>query len=79
MKLSDAAKVAIAAALLGSSLGLGAGVAVADPSGNPDPVAPAWAPRKPAETWLNQPVVWGWLPAGGHWGVWINGQFLTLT
>jgi hypothetical protein len=32
----------------------------------------------PAQVWDGQPVVWtsGW---GGRWGVWINGQFITLT
>ena len=39
---------------------------------------PNWAPRKPAEFWNGQPVVWtsGW---GGRWGVWINGGFITLS
>ncbi|GAT12702.1 uncharacterized protein RMCN_5835 [Mycolicibacterium novocastrense] len=39
---------------------------------------PAWAPRKPAEFWLGEPVVWhsGW---GGRWGVWKNGAFIHLS
>ena len=42
-----------------------------------DPV-PEWAPRKPAEVWLGEPVVWttGW---GGRWCVWKNGQIITLS
>jgi hypothetical protein len=61
----------------------GAAVAAADPV--PPPPAPvqgeeppAWAPRKPAEVWDGQPVVWssGW---GGRWGVWINGGFIPLS
>ncbi|BBZ67243.1 MAG: hypothetical protein U0R77_07725 [Mycolicibacterium insubricum] len=79
MTLINIAKLAVAGALVGSAVGLAAGVATADPWGNPDPVAPANAPRKPADTFLNEPVVWWWGPSGGHWGVWINGQFLTLT
>jgi hypothetical protein len=41
-------------------------------------VPPPNAPPKPAERWDGQPVVWtsGW---GGRWGVWINGQFITLS
>ena len=39
---------------------------------------PSWAPPKPAEFWLGEPVVWisGW---GGRWGVWKNGSFITLS
>ncbi|KUH81167.1 hypothetical protein AU186_14935 [Mycobacterium sp. GA-1999] len=42
-----------------------------------DPVPPN-APRKPAEFWLGEPVVWfsGW---GGRWGVWKNGAFIHLS
>ena len=31
-----------------------------------------------AEFWIGEPVVWvsGW---GGRWGVWKNGQFITLS
>ena len=64
---------------------LGMGVASADPPPPPNPPwaavgdpVPSWAPRKPAEFWNGQPVVWttGW---GGRWGVWINGGFITLS
>ena len=64
---------------------LGMGVASADPPPPPNPPwaaagdpVPDWAPRKPAEFWNGQPVVWttGW---GGRWGVWINGGFITLS
>jgi len=79
MRMTKIAKLTVAGALIGASVSLGAGVAAADPAGNPDPVAPAWAPRKPAEVWLGQPVVWWWGPSGGYWGVWTNGQFLPLT
>lgn len=42
-----------------------------------EPVPP-YAPPKPAEFWIGEPVVWvsGW---GGRWGVWKNGQFITLS
>ncbi|KUI03986.1 hypothetical protein [Mycobacterium sp. IS-3022] len=42
-----------------------------------EPVPP-WAPKKPAEFWLGEPVVWfsGW---GGRWGVWKNGAFIHLS
>lgn len=42
-----------------------------------EPVPP-WAPPKPAEFWMGEPVVWvsGW---GGRWGVWRNGGFITLS
>lgn len=45
------------------------------PLGEP---VPSWAPPKPAEYWIGEPVVWmsGW---GGRWGVWKNGQFITLS
>ncbi|BBY42374.1 hypothetical protein [Mycolicibacterium celeriflavum] len=47
----------------------------APPPGEP---VPPWAPPKPAEFWIGEPVVWisGW---GGRWGVWKNGQFITLS
>jgi hypothetical protein len=69
----------VAGAITSALIGLGA-VANADPPPPPSnsDEAPAWAPRKPAEVWDGQPVVWAWLPAGGHWGVWINGYFLPL-
>ncbi|PXX11340.1 hypothetical protein [Mycolicibacterium moriokaense] len=75
--------VAIAGALTAAVLGFGAPLASADPP--PPPPAPVLgdppppnAPPKPAEVWDGQPVVWttGW---GGRWGVWINGQFITLS
>lgn len=57
-----------------------------NPPGPPPPGArpmvgepvPSWAPRKPAEFFLGEPVVWhsGW---GGRWGVWKNGGFITLS
>ncbi|MDT5334269.1 MAG: hypothetical protein QOF31_5566 [Mycobacterium sp.] len=74
--------IAVAAGLTAAMLGLGA-PASADPA--PPPPAPVqgdpppdWAPRKPAEVWDGQPVVWstGW---GGRWGVWINGGFIPLS
>jgi hypothetical protein len=63
-----------AVGVLGSALGFGAATAGANE-------APGWAPRKPAETWQGQPVVWwdGDPTPGGHWGVWINGGFINLT
>ena len=65
----------------GLALGFGAGAAGADPAPPPPALGeqpPTWAPPKPAEVWDGQPVVWtsGW---GGRWGVWINGNFITLT
>ena len=77
------AAVTIAGGLAASILGLGVATGSADPV--PPPPAPvqgepppSWAPRKPAEFWNGQPVVWnsGW---GGRWGVWINGGFITLS
>jgi hypothetical protein len=70
---------AVAAAITWALIGL-SGTASADPPPPPSnsDEAPAWAPRKPAQVWEGQPVVWAWLPAGGHWGVWVNGYFLPL-
>ncbi|MEZ0049986.1 hypothetical protein ABIA30_000976 [Mycobacterium sp. MAA66] len=74
-------KLAIAGGLAAAILGFAAGPASADPP-PPPPAAgdipPDWAPRKPAETWEGQPVVWttGW---GGRWGVWINDGFIPLS
>ncbi|OBF09725.1 hypothetical protein [Mycobacterium sp. ACS4331] len=76
--------VTVAGGLTAAALGLGAALASATPPPPPPPapvvgeVPPAWAPPKPAEFWLGQPVVWfsGW---GGRWGVWINGAFMPLT
>jgi hypothetical protein len=74
---------AVAGGLAAAALGFGAVTASAEPPPPPPPapvgeVAPPWAPPKPAENWLGQPVVWysGW---GGRWGVWINGAFMPLT
>ncbi len=64
---------------------IGAGPANADPPPPPNPPwaavgdpVPDWAPRKPADFWLGEPVVWttGW---GGRWCVWKNGQIITLS
>lgn len=76
--------VAVAAALSAGALGLGTATSIAQPPPPPPPApalgepVPAWAPRKPAENWAGQPVVWtsAW---GGRWGVWINGGFITLS
>ena len=75
--------VAVAGGLTAATFGLGASPAIADPPPPPpapvqsDPV-PTWAPPKPAEFWDGEPIVWttGW---GGRWGVWKNGQFITLS
>jgi hypothetical protein len=70
---------------LAAGILLGAASASADPPPPPNPPwaavgdpVPDWAPRKPAEFWLGQPVVWttGW---GGRWCVWVNGQIITLS
>lgn len=76
--------VAVAGALTAAVLGLGAALASAEPPPPPPPApvqgepVPDWAPKKPAEVWEGQPVVWnsGW---GGRWGVWINGGFIPLS
>ena len=75
--------VAVAGGLTAAILGLGGAVASAEPALPPPAPAqgeqpPDWAPRKPAEVWDGQPVVWtsGW---GGRWGVWINGGFIPLS
>ncbi|MGE2835857.1 hypothetical protein [Mycobacterium sp. SMC-4] len=74
---------AAAAGGLAAAMLFGAGaIASAQPAPPPPPVhgepPPAWAPPKPAETWIGQPVVWNsaW---GGRWGVWINGGWISLT
>ncbi|OBI74399.1 hypothetical protein [Mycobacterium sp. E740] len=76
--------VAVAGGLTAGILGLGA-PASAQPAPPPPPPrpmlgepVPRWAPPKPAEFWIGEPVVWfsGW---GGRWGVWKNGQFITLS
>lgn len=77
--------LSVAAVACGLAAGLwgAAAVAGARPAPPPPPpvlgeVPPAWAPPKPAEVWIGQPVVWnsGW---GGRWGVWINGGWISLT
>ena len=82
------ARTRLAAIAVGGGLAaavLGAGPASADPPPAPNPPwaavgdpVPSWAPRKPAEFWQGQPVVWttGW---GGRWCVWLNGQIITLS
>ncbi|KWX68527.1 hypothetical protein [Mycobacterium sp. NAZ190054] len=73
---------AVACGVAAGMLSSGA-VAGAQPPPPPPPpvlgeVPPAWAPPKPAEVWIGQPVVWNsaW---GGRWGVWINGGWISLT
>lgn len=75
MKLTKSVLAAVAIAFAGAAIGLGAA-----PSAGANE-APPWAPRKPADVWLGQPVVWwdGDPTPGGHWGVWINGGFINLT
>jgi hypothetical protein len=62
---------------------LGAAPASADPP--PPPPAPVLgevpppnAPKKTADFWNGEPVVWTsmW---GGRWGIWKNGSFITLS
>ncbi|KWX20977.1 MULTISPECIES: hypothetical protein [Mycolicibacterium] len=67
------ATVAAAGAIAVTAIGLGSATASADP------VPPPGAPKKPAESWQGHPMVWAQLPAGGHWGVWVNGDFLPFT
>jgi hypothetical protein len=61
---------------------LGAAAASADPVPPPAPavgeVPPPNAPPKTAESWDGEPVVWTsmW---GGRWGIWKNGNFITLS
>jgi hypothetical protein len=73
---------AVAGGFIAATLGFGA-TASAEPAPPPPApvvgeVPPDWAPRKPAESWNGEPVVWfsGW---GGRWGVWKYGQFITLS
>jgi hypothetical protein len=75
------ATIAAAAAIIGAALGgLGAATASADPAPPPPSLeAPAWAPKKPAESWHGYPMVWWDWGSGGHWGVWINDNFLPFT
>jgi len=82
MSLTRAALVAVtgAGAIIGAALGLNAATASADPPPPPPSLeAPAWAPKKPAESWHGYPMVWWDWGSGGHWGVWINDNFLPLT
>jgi hypothetical protein len=74
MKMAKSVLLSVAVAIGGAAIGVAAPTASADE-------APPWAPRKPAEVWLNQPVVWweGDPTPGGHWGVWVNGGFINLT
>ena len=75
--------IALACGLVSGALGIGVASADPPPAPNPpwaavgDPV-PSWAPRKPAEYWLGEKVVWtsGW---GGRWCIWKNGQIITLS
>lgn len=67
------ATVAAAGAIAVTAIGLGSATASADP------LPPPGAPKKPAESWQGHPMVWAQLPAGGHWGVWVNGDFLPFT
>ena len=79
----------VLAGLTAAVMGFGATPATAQPA--PPPPGPAefppnppgepvpnWAPRKPAEMWNGEPIVWTsmW---GGRWGVWKHGQFITLS
>lgn len=75
------AAFAMAAGLAATTLGLGTTVAIAQPPpGVPaqGEIPPPNAPPKTTDFWLGEPVVWTsmW---GGRWGVWKNGQFLTLS
>jgi hypothetical protein len=75
-------KSVLTAVALAVGLAIGIAPASADPAPEPTPSLgeqpPNWAPRKPADVWSGQPVVWTsmW---GGRWGVWINGAFITLS
>jgi hypothetical protein len=77
--------LSVTGGLAAGVLGVAAGTASADPPPAPNPPwaavgdpVPSWAPPKPAEFWLGEPVVWttGW---GGRWCVWKNGQIITLS
>jgi hypothetical protein len=87
------AAVAAVGGMTAAALGVGAGLAVSQPPPPPPPrpaeapwppppprgeIPPPNAPPKTAEFFLNEPVVWTsmW---GGRWGVWKNGQFITLS
>lgn len=80
MVMIKALATATAAAAIIGAIGLSAATAGADPTPPPPSLeAPPWAPKKPAESWQGQPMVWWDWGSGGHWGVWINGQFLPFT
>lgn len=82
MMLTRAALVAVAAAgaIFGAAIGVNTATASADPAPPPPSLeAPPWAPKKPAESWHGQPMVWWDWGSGGHWGVWINDGFLPFT
>ncbi len=82
MILTRAALVAVTAAgaIFGAAIGVNVATASADPAPPPPSLeAPAWAPKKPAESWHGQPMVWWDWGSGGHWGVWINDGFLPFT
>jgi hypothetical protein len=82
MILTRTALVAVTAAgaILGAAIGLNAPSASADPPPPPPSLeAPASAPKKPAESWHGYPMVWWDWGSGGHWGVWVNGEFLPFT
>lgn len=74
--------IAVAGGLTAALLGLGSVPATADPPPPPAPmlgdVPPPNAPPKTAEFWNGEPVVWTsmW---GGRWGIWKNGDFITLS
>jgi hypothetical protein len=75
--------VAVAGGIAAALLGLGTAPAFADPPPPPPApmlgeVPPPNAPQKTAEFWNGEPVVWTsmW---GGRWGVWKNGNFITLS
>lgn len=73
--------LSVAALAIGLTMGAAPAIAIADPpppDQNVGEPAPDWAPRKPAEVWAGQPVVWTHM-WGGRWGVWINGAFITLS
>ena len=72
---------AIAGGLTAATLGMGAGVSIAQPPPCSIPqgeIPPPHAPPKPTQVWLGEPVVWtsGW---GGRWGICKNGQMLLLS
>jgi hypothetical protein len=79
MSKSVMVAVVAAGAIFGSALGMGTAVAQPVDPGGPALDVPANAPPRPAEFWQGHPMVWWDWGSGGHWGVWINGQFLPFT